>query len=121
MSYVLLPAVVQFKLTRIRCAAVHAFVLPLDPSTDSPVIHTMSLPYPVLDITPVPSQPRRLLCSLDAAWGVLKTNSVPEDSPADGATELSEDQTKMLGQSLACLEINAEGRVSPCSALYIHD
>ncbi|WVR09333.1 hypothetical protein IAU60_006399 [Kwoniella sp. DSM 27419] len=70
-------------------AAMHSFTLSDDPSRPS-AVQTLPLPHPVLDFTPVPSQPGQILVSLDTAWNVLKKNPPPGVDAGQAVIEKSE-------------------------------
>ncbi|WVF67659.1 hypothetical protein IAT40_002418 [Kwoniella sp. CBS 6097] len=94
-------------------AALHSFILSAD-STPS-AVHTISLPYPVLDFSPVPTQPGQVLVSLDTAWGVLKKNPSPGVEGRQDVitrTELSDEEQKALEEVFVVVSIGAGGSLN---------
>ena len=79
----------------------------------SPVIHTLTLPFPILDFTTILSETGRLLVSLDTAWGTLKHNqSTTESGEIPQDPKLSEDDFLRFSQSLAVVTVSTDGQVN---------
>ncbi|WVQ95232.1 hypothetical protein IAU59_002327 [Kwoniella sp. CBS 9459] len=94
-------------------AALHSFILSAD-STPS-AVHTIPLPYPILDFTPVPTQPGQILISLDTAWGVLKKNPSPGVEGRQDViprTDLSDEEQKALEEVFVVVSVGAGGSLN---------
>ena len=94
------------------CAALHSLILPSDPSESSSV-RTLPTTHPILDFDILPSQPGRLLVSLDTAWAKLRENPSPENMRGIVKdTTLSEDNIGEMKRSLRLVEVASSGEVS---------
>lgn len=104
-----------------RCSALHSFVLPSDLSA-SPTINTIPFEHPLLDFTMIPSEPGRLLVSLDTAWGMLKSNQTGNESSGGKPRkqELSGEDIARMSHNLAVVEGSGDGRVSPRDLYHDH-
>ncbi|ORY32126.1 WD40-repeat-containing domain protein [Naematelia encephala] len=94
------------------CAALHSFILPSDP-VSPPFIHTLPLPYPLVDFTAIPGEDVRLLLSLDTTWGVLKQNPGLDgvNTTSKAKEGLTEEEGEMIKQSLAVVQVETSGQL----------
>jgi hypothetical protein len=101
------------KLTRIRCAALHTFILPesFDTPEQSTSIQSFQTEHPILDFTPLPSHPNQYLISLDTAFGTLTKNQTGWGSGKRELPDLTEDDVKQLRNSLLIVEVGKSGIV----------
>ena len=97
-------------------AAIHAFVLPTDFSSDSQIT-TLPLSHPVLDFTILPSN--QLLVSLDPAFGVFTQNQtgLPPVKGKAAEAAISPEQSSEMSNSTILLEVGSGASVSPYKLL----
>ncbi|OCF35779.1 hypothetical protein I316_02271 [Kwoniella heveanensis BCC8398] len=94
-------------------AALHSFIL--SPDSTPSAVHTIPFPYPILDFTPISTQPGQVLVSLDTAWGVLKKNPSPGTEgrqdviPRD---DLSDEEQKALEEVFTVVSVGAGGSLN---------
>ncbi|KAK8854534.1 hypothetical protein IAR55_003273 [Kwoniella newhampshirensis] len=100
-------------------SAIHSFVFSTDQSSQ-PVVHTLPLPHPVLDFTPITSQPGQILLSLDTAWGVLKQNPGPGTEGRQEAIKregpVTKSEVEALEKLLVVLDVAVDGALSESSS-----